>query len=295
MPSDRWSPWPDPKTLCQTILREKMPDSSKYQFGRTKIFFRAGSLAEMDAARSAKAETILSLVRRNMLRYRAVKYLREARGAVLTIQRWWRHILAWRAILKLRGEALALAKQRALRSRRTRNGDATPTSRLAHPSVDLALQIDFSCLTRTPSTSCKESTPQPLWNETLSSKGKRIKLQGALLEIHTYMPSQTSSTLGDTLEEHFLVWPSDSFPDLQQSTMGPRQAIDVPRDSINIQTRPWPTSNGVYVTKFRGIWNLRAMAMKQLRSHSEPEGVVAVLLPTSHALSVADDPSLEIP
>jgi len=50
--------------------------------------------------------------------------------------------------------------------------------------------------------------------------------------------------------------------------------IDVPRDSINIQTRPWPTSNGAYVAKFRGIWNLRAMAMKQLRSQSEPEDVV---------------------
>jgi myosin-5 len=110
-----------------------MPGSDKYQFGSTKIFFRAGSLAEMDAARSAKAENILSLVRRNMLRYRAVKYLREARRAVITVQRWWRHILAWKAILKLRGEALALAKQRALQLRRIRNGDATPTSELAQP------------------------------------------------------------------------------------------------------------------------------------------------------------------
>lgn len=90
---------------------------------------------------------------------------------------------------------------------------------------------------------------------------------------------QTSSTLKDTLEEHFLVWPSDSFPDLIQSMMGPRQAIDVPRDSITVQTRPWPTSNGSYIAKFRGIWNLRSMAMKQLKSLSEPEDVVAVSFP----------------
>ena len=127
MPSDRWYPWPDPKSLCGTILREKMPDSDKFQFGKTKIFFRAGSLAEMDAARSAKVETILTLVRRNMLRYRAVKYLREARRAVITIQRWWRHVVAWKAILKLRGEALALAKQR-LQSRHARNSGARPAS-----------------------------------------------------------------------------------------------------------------------------------------------------------------------
>jgi hypothetical protein len=87
---------------------------------------------------------------------------------------------------------------------------------------------------------------------------------------------KTSSTLKDTLEEHFLVWPSDSFPDLQQSTMGPRQAIDVPRDSIKIQTKPWPTANGAYMAYFRGIWNLRAMAMKQLKPYSEPEDIVAV-------------------
>jgi hypothetical protein len=116
-----------------------------------------------------------------------------------------------------------------------------------------------------------------------------------MLEIYAHTHVQASSTLKDTLEEHFLVWPSDSFPDLQQSTMGPRQAIDVPRDSINIQARPWPTSNGAYVAKFRGIWNLRAMAMKQLRSHSEPEDVVAVLLPVPHALFTPDDSSLEIP
>lgn len=58
--------------------------------------------------------------------------------------------------------------------------------------------------------------------------------------------------------------------------MGPRQAIDVPRDTIRLQTKPWPTSNGAYVAVFRGIWNLRAMAMKQLKPYSEPEDVVAV-------------------
>lgn len=64
--------------------------------------------------------------------------------------------------------------------------------------------------------------------------------------------------------------------------MGPRQAIDVPRDSITIQTRPWPTSNGAYIAKFRGIWNLRAMAMKQLKSQSEPEDIVTVSLYISY-------------
>lgn len=58
--------------------------------------------------------------------------------------------------------------------------------------------------------------------------------------------------------------------------MGPRQAIDVPRDSIRLQTKPWPTANGAYMSVFRGIWNLRAMAMKQLKPYSEPEDIVAV-------------------
>ena len=124
----------------------------------------------MDAARSAKAEKILALVRRNMLRYRAVKYFRDVRHAVVTIQRWWRHILTWKAILKLRGDTLALAKQqRALKSRHIRNGDAAPTSESAHSSVGV-LRLMFN---RTPSTPCKESAPQSLRSETLSPKGTR--------------------------------------------------------------------------------------------------------------------------
>lgn len=117
LPNDVWSPWPEPKQLATVILKANMPDVEKYQLGKTKVFFRAGSLAEMDAARSVKVERVLALVRRNMVRYRAVKYFRNARRAVITIQRWWRHHLAWRAIVKLRGEAMALARQRALQTR----------------------------------------------------------------------------------------------------------------------------------------------------------------------------------
>ncbi|KAF8309801.1 hypothetical protein DL93DRAFT_1692801 [Clavulina sp. PMI_390] len=251
MPSEIWTPWPPPKELCSLIIKAHISDPAKYQLGLTKIFFRAGTLSAMDAARSAKIEWVLALVRRHMVRYRAVQWFKNAKAAILRIQRWWRRQLAWKAIMKLQGEAAMLAKQQALAKKRAQA--APPPSANGRSGAAEGSPNGKTTRPRPP-----RAKPPPL---------------GKVGSKH-YHP-RTSSTLKDTLEEHFLVWPSDSFPDLIGSTMGPRQAIDVPRDSITIQTKPWPTSNGTYTAKFRGIWNLRAMALKQLKSDLEPEDIVA--------------------
>lgn len=151
LPSSAWHPWPDVRRLSNTIIQSISLTPSQYQLGKTKIFFRAGCLSQLDITRSQVATRLISLIRRNMVRYRARKYFLECRTAVVKIQRWWRAVLARREILKLRGEvemlkrrkaerAAALAQQREQRDLKASiNGTGTRTSPTRTFSVTLSL------------------------------------------------------------------------------------------------------------------------------------------------------------
>ncbi|PCH38788.1 myosin 5 [Wolfiporia cocos MD-104 SS10] len=103
------------KELCTLILERTINDSDKYQTGLTKIFFRAGMLAALEALRSGRLNALVTVVQKNMRRRVAVKKYRELRRATIKIQTWWRGILARRLVEGIRQEVAAIRIQTGIR------------------------------------------------------------------------------------------------------------------------------------------------------------------------------------
>lgn len=104
------------KPLCSLILKQTLNDEEKYQNGLTKIFFRAGMLAALEALRSERLNGLVTVVQKNMRRRMAVKKYQELRRATIKIQTWWRGILARRLVAVIRREVAARRLQSASRA-----------------------------------------------------------------------------------------------------------------------------------------------------------------------------------
>uniref|UniRef100_A0A2K6FYF9 Unconventional myosin-Va n=1 Tax=Propithecus coquereli TaxID=379532 RepID=A0A2K6FYF9_PROCO len=80
----------DRKQTCKNVLEKLIVDQDKYQFGKTKIFFRAGQVAYLEKLRADKLRAacirIQKTIRGWLLRK---KYLRMRRAAI-TVQRYVR-------------------------------------------------------------------------------------------------------------------------------------------------------------------------------------------------------------
>ena len=103
------------KPLCSLILKTTINDEDKYQAGLTKIFFRAGMLAALESLRSEKLNSLVTLIQKNVRRRLAVKKYQRMRRAAITIQTWWRGILARRLVAEIRREVSARKLQTAIR------------------------------------------------------------------------------------------------------------------------------------------------------------------------------------
>ena len=101
--------------LCNLILERTINDPDKYQSGLTKIFFRAGMLAALEALRSGQLNALVTIVQKNMRRRMAVKRYKELRSATIKIQTWWRGIMARRFVEGVRRTTAATKLQKALR------------------------------------------------------------------------------------------------------------------------------------------------------------------------------------
>ncbi|KAG8681397.1 Myosin type-2 heavy chain 1 [Ceratobasidium sp. 394] len=66
--SKNWNAQTAIKDLCGMILNVTIKDEDKYQAGLTKIFFRAGMLAYLEAQRSDKLNSLVTLVQKNLCR-----------------------------------------------------------------------------------------------------------------------------------------------------------------------------------------------------------------------------------
>ncbi|CAK5279555.1 unnamed protein product [Mycena citricolor] len=97
----------DLRTLCTTILEKVIPDKDKYQSGLTKIFFRAGMLASLEALRSDRLNAMVTVVQKNMRRRMAVKKYQQLRQSTIKIQTWWRGVLAKKLVSFIRREVSA--------------------------------------------------------------------------------------------------------------------------------------------------------------------------------------------
>ena len=100
---------------CENIVARLIADPDKYQFGKNKLFFRAGQVAYMEKLRSDKLKACGIMIQKNvkMWLYRK-KYLTMLRSARL-IQRWTRGHLARRRCREIRRNLAAVKLQAAVR------------------------------------------------------------------------------------------------------------------------------------------------------------------------------------
>ncbi|KAM3877478.1 unconventional myosin-Va isoform 1-T1 [Diretmus argenteus] len=80
----------DRKMTCRNVLEKLVQDQDKYQFGKTKIFFRAGQVAYLEKLRADKLRVACIRIQKTIRCWLArKKYLRK-RSAAITIQRFTR-------------------------------------------------------------------------------------------------------------------------------------------------------------------------------------------------------------
>ncbi|XP_061132831.1 unconventional myosin-Va isoform X3 [Syngnathus typhle] len=80
----------DKKLTCRNVLEKLVEDQDKYQFGKTKIFFRAGQVAYLEKLRADKLRAACIRIQKTIRCWLArKKYLRK-RDAAITIQRFTR-------------------------------------------------------------------------------------------------------------------------------------------------------------------------------------------------------------
>ncbi|KAL0426822.1 UNVERIFIED_CONTAM: Myosin-17 [Sesamum latifolium] len=103
----------DEKTACQMIL-DKM-GLKGYQLGKTKVFLRAGQMAELDARRAEVLGNAARTIQRQIRTYIARKDFILLRQAAIQLQSCWRAISACKLYEQLRREDAAIKIQKNFR------------------------------------------------------------------------------------------------------------------------------------------------------------------------------------
>lgn len=103
----------DDKTACQMILDKK--GLKGYQIGKTKIFLRAGQMAELDARRAEVLGNAARTIQRQIRTYVARKEFISLHGAAINLQSYLRGNMARKIYEELRKEAGALKIQKNFR------------------------------------------------------------------------------------------------------------------------------------------------------------------------------------
>ncbi|KMZ63793.1 Myosin XI-F [Zostera marina] len=105
----------DEKTLCSTIC-DKM-GLKGYQMGKTKVFLRAGQMAELDARRTEILVNASRLIQRKIRTYLTQKDFIKLRKASVQLQTFLRALLARKLYQEMRREHAALQIQKNARTR----------------------------------------------------------------------------------------------------------------------------------------------------------------------------------
>ncbi|XP_067293105.1 unconventional myosin-Va isoform X3 [Pseudorasbora parva] len=80
----------DRKLTCQSVLERLVQNKDKYQFGKTKIFFRAGQVAYLEKLRADKLRTACIQIQKTIRCWVARKKYLRIRQAAITLQRYTR-------------------------------------------------------------------------------------------------------------------------------------------------------------------------------------------------------------
>lgn len=86
-----------------------------YQIGKTKVFLRAGQMAELDARRAEKLSNAARTIQRKTRTYIARQHFLALRKASIVIQTLWRRRLACKLFENMRREAASIKLQKNLR------------------------------------------------------------------------------------------------------------------------------------------------------------------------------------
>nr|XP_013012542.1 unconventional myosin-Vb [Cavia porcellus] len=110
----------DKKAICKSVLESLIRDPDKFQFGRTKIFFRAGQVAYLEKLRADKFRAATIMIQKTVRGWlQRVKYNR-LKKATVTLQRYCRGYLARRLAAHLRRTRAAVVFQKQYRMLRAR-------------------------------------------------------------------------------------------------------------------------------------------------------------------------------
>ncbi|XP_072920178.1 unconventional myosin-Vb [Hemitrygon akajei] len=105
----------DKKETCRRLLDNVIKDPDKSQFGKTKIFFRAGQVAYLEKLRADKFRAACMIIQKTVRGWlQRIKY-RRMRKAAITIQRYVRGYQARRLVDFLRRSRAAIILQKQCR------------------------------------------------------------------------------------------------------------------------------------------------------------------------------------
>ncbi|KAG7253119.1 hypothetical protein CRUP_014171, partial [Coryphaenoides rupestris] len=106
---------PDCIQTCKTTLEKLIKDKDKYQFGKSKIFFRAGQVAYLESLRSDTLRRACVRVQKTLRCWLArKKHYRRALAGVVLLQSCVRRLGARRELKRLRVEARSVEHYKKL-------------------------------------------------------------------------------------------------------------------------------------------------------------------------------------
>ncbi|TYJ97905.1 myosin-11 isoform X2 [Cucumis melo var. makuwa] len=103
----------DEKTVCKKILEKQ--GLKGFQIGKTKVFLRAGQMAELDARRAEVLSNAAKTIQRRTRTHIARKQFIALRKATIYVQSRWRGKLACKLFKNLKREAAAVKIQKSAR------------------------------------------------------------------------------------------------------------------------------------------------------------------------------------
>ncbi|PKU48096.1 unconventional myosin-vc [Limosa lapponica baueri] len=80
----------DKKQICKIVLQRLIQDHNQYQFGRTKIFFRAGQVAYLEKLRSDKLRHACIMIQKSVRGWLQRKKFLRVKQAAIIIQQYFR-------------------------------------------------------------------------------------------------------------------------------------------------------------------------------------------------------------
>uniref|UniRef100_A0A8B9K1B6 Myosin VB n=1 Tax=Astyanax mexicanus TaxID=7994 RepID=A0A8B9K1B6_ASTMX len=115
----------DKKQVCRNLLESLIKDPDKFQFGKTKIFFRAGQVAYLEKLRADKFRFACIKIQKTVRGWLQRRRYLKIRKSAITLQRYGRGYLARKHAEYLRLTKAALICQKQYRMVRVRRAYLT--------------------------------------------------------------------------------------------------------------------------------------------------------------------------